>query len=408
MKFILTCFLVCFSFWLNGQDGFFHWRQNSNERINFLRDSLSGVVPTPIMTSRFSLNSEFWVQERLKSKTIERDLTIRFLVLSRCLTDFIQDSIATLELKKKQMQEDSLPERFKFTIQGIEKIQLGLKELPKQWWPMLIEKELALLEWEIHEEITRKSGLSALERDSLWMVTMVRNIQEALFLKNQLLPWHGVEVRSKQVYSLKASESTLTMDKNWKYFWGCDSLATAFHAENWKKIWATNQYKTIEKERMKEEYYFNNLQKTRENWEFLDQRENTLERMRAFVKQYDRVFLQEDSIRNVGILRARSPQELIDLKRERERWKMAYYQKGLAQLAEIGEGIEGGPTVQDYSKQKGYFKLKDVQNVKKQNIGPTSAELIQEEKETINPVLAFKTLQILHWNALPNSLKTLK
>jgi hypothetical protein len=77
-------------------------------------------------------------------------------------------------------------------------------------------------------------------------------------------------------------------------------------------------------------------------------------------------------------------------------------------LAEIGQGIEGGPTVQDYSKQKGYFKLKDVQNVKKQAIGPLTTEIIQEEKETINPVKSLMMLQILNWNELPNTFKTLK
>jgi hypothetical protein len=408
MKIIITCFMICFSFWLQGQDQFFHWKQSQNDRIAFLKDSLSKAFPTPLVESKYSFNSEFWVQERLKSKTIERDLTIRFLVLSGCFSDFFQDSIATLELKKKQMQEDSFPERYKVTIQGIEKLQTGLKELSKQWWPILIERELALIEWEIHEEISQKSDVSLLERDSIWKVNMIRNNQEALFLKNQLLPWHGVEVRSKQVFSLKTSESPSIMEKNWNYFWGCDSLAAPFSAEHWKMFCANNQYKTIEKERNKEEFYFNNLQKNRENWEFLDQRENTLERMRAFVTQYDRIYLQEDSIRNVAIMRARSPQELIDLKRERERWKMAYYKKGVAQLAEIGNGIEGGPTVQDYSKQKGFFKLKDVQNVKKQNFALSSVELNQEEKETINPVNAFHTLQILHWNGVPNSFKTLK
>jgi hypothetical protein len=348
----------------------------------------------------------------MKKKKMERDLTVRFLVLSAGLSDFIQDSINNLEFKKKALELDSLPERHQLAIQGIEKMQMGIKELPKQWWPMLIEKELAVLEWEKHEELITQLGslteYSPHNLDSIWMAGMIRNYQESVSLKNQLLPWHSVLIRSKQVFSLKASESSAMMGKNWRYFWGCDSSNKPFPAEKWKSLVSENQFKAVERERQKEELYFSDLQKNRENWEFLDKRENTLERMRAYVRQYDLVFFQEDSIRGIGIMRARSPQELIDLKRERERWRIGYYQKGMAQLSEIGEGIEGGPTVQDYSKQKGYFKLKDIQNVKKQAIGPLTTEIIQEEKETINPVKTLMMLQILNWNELPNSFKTLK
>ena len=412
MRSIFTGFFLIVTLFLKGQDAFFQWKQLHPERWIANNDSISNSIPAPQIQLENPLFSEVWAKNLMKKKKMERDLTVRFLVLSAGLSDFIQDSINNLEFRKKALEMDSLPERHQLAIQGIEKMQLGIKELPKQWWPMLIEKELAVLEWEKHEELISQLGslaeYSPHDLDSIWMVGMIRNYQESLSLKNQLLPWHGGLIRSKQVFFLKASESSAMMGKNWRYFWGCDSSNKPFAAEKWKSLVSENQFKTVERDRQKEELYFSDLQKNRENWEFLDKRENTLERMRAYVRQYDLVFFQEDSIRGIGIMRARSPQELIDLKRERERWRIGYYQKGMAQLAEIGEGIEGGPTVQDYSKQKGYFKLKDIQNVKKQAIGPLTTEIIQEEKETINPVKTLMMLQILNWNELPNSFKTLK
>ena len=412
MRIIFTGFFLIATLFLKGQDAFFQWKQLHPERWIANNDSISNSIPAPQIQLGNSLFSEVWAKNLMKKKKMERDLTVRFLVLSAGLSDFIQDSINNLEFRKKALEMDSLPERHQLAIQGIEKMQLGIKELPKQWWPMLIEKELAVLEWEKHEELISQLGslaeYSPHDLDSIWMVGMIRNYQESLSLKNQLLPWYGGLIRSKQVFFLKASESSAMMGKNWRYFWGCDSSNKPFAAEKWKSLVSENQFKTVERDRQKEELYFSDLQKNRENWEFLDKRENTLERMRAYVRQYDLVFFQEDSIRGIGIMRARSPQELIDLKRERERWRIGYYQKGMAQLSEIGEGIEGGPTVQDYSKQKGYFKLKDIQNVKKQAIGPLTAEIIQEEKETINPVKSLMMLQILDWNELPNTFKTLK
>jgi hypothetical protein len=412
MRIFFTGFFLIVTLFLKGQDAFFQWKQLHPEKWIANNDSISNAIPAPQIQLGNPLFSEVWAKNLMKKKKLERDLTVRFLVLSAGLSDFIQDSINNLEFRKKALELDSLPERHQLAIQGIEKMQLGIKELPKQWWPMLIEKELAVLEWEKHEELISQLGslteYSPQDLDSIWMVGMIRNYQESISLKNQLLPWNGGLIRSKQVFSLKASESSAMMGKNWRYFWGCDSSNKPFPAEKWKSLVAENQFKTVERERQKEELYFSDLQKNRENWEFLDKRENTLERMRAYVRQYDLVFFQEDSIRGIGIMRARSPQELIDLKRERERWRIGYYQKGMAQLAEIGQGIEGGPTVQDYSKQKGYFKLKDVQNVKKQAIGPLTTEIIQEEKETINPVKTLMLLQILDWNELPNSFKTLK
>ena len=412
MKLFSTVFFLLVTLLLKGQDAFFQWKQSHPERWFTISDSISKAIPVPQIELDHPLISEAWGKNLMKKKKMERDLTVRFLILSAGLSDFIQDSINILELKKIAWGMDSFPERHQLAIQGIEKIQLGIKDLRKQWWPLLIEKEMAVIEWEKHEElmsqIKSQSEYSPNELDSIWMVGMIRNVQEAVSLKNQLLPWNGVLIRSKQVFSLKTSESLVTMGKNWNYFWGCDSIKKPFPAEKWKGLVGENRIKNIELERQKEELYFSDLQKNRENWEFLDKRENTLERMRAYVRQYDLVFFQEDSIRGMGIMRARSPQELIDLKRERERWRMAYYQKGMAQLAEIGQGIEGGPTVQDYSKQKGYFKLKDVQNVKKQAIGPLTTEIIQEEKETINPVKSLMMLQILDWNELPNTFKTLK
>ncbi len=412
MRLIGTFFFLFTSFFVKGQEAFFHWKQWNSEKWMAIHDSIGMEIPLSQFQNDHPLFSQEWMKDRMQQKIRERNLTVRFLVLSKGLSEFIQDSIAILENKKITLSLDSFPERHQLTIQGIEKIQMGLKELPKQWWPMLIEKELAVLEWEKHEELTRRQiamgGLLSHEMDSVWMVEMIRNGQEAISLKNQLLPWHGVFVRSKQVYSLKISETSAIMGKNWNYFWGCDSLVRTFQAEKWNSLVGENRYKLVEKERERELTYFTDLQKNRENWEFLDKRENTLERMRAYVRQYNANYVLEDSIRGVGIMRARSPQELIDLKRERERWKMAYYQKGVAQLAEIGQGIEGGPTVNDYSKQKGYFKLKDVQNVKKPSITPVNTEIIQEEKETIIPVNTFKMLQILDWNGIPNSFKTLK
>jgi hypothetical protein len=215
-------------------------------------------------------------------------------------------------------------------------------------------------------------------------------------------------VRSKQVFSLKIQENLASIKIFTPYFWGCDSLKFSFPNEKWKEIWNEQRWTNIEQEKNREIAYFEGLQKNRETWEYLDRRENTLERMKAFVVHYDEVFKAEDSIRGALLLRARSPQELLELKRERERWKMDYYQKGVAQLAEIGQGMEGGPKVQDYSKQKGYFKLKDIQNVKKQIKNPEVLENIQEEKESIIPVKSFEMLQILQWDGPPYTFKTLK
>ena len=408
--FLLSFILIC-SLGLNAQEAFFQWKITQPDRWFFLLDSISKALPLPSPNLQDPISSESWVKEKWEKSAKERKITIRFLVLSKALNSFIEDSAQILEKRKLLLLEDSLPERHKIAIQGIEKMQQGIRDLAKTWWPQIIEKELALMEWECHEVLLKKTsnlGISPALSDSIWAVGMIRNAQEALLLKNQLLPWNGINVRSKQVFAIKCTEAPSIMKNNWNYFHGCDSNSFGFNEVLWKNRWSENRWLELEKEIGKETAYFKELQKNRENWEFLDRRENTLERMRAYVIQYDKGYFYEDSIRAAGIMRARSAQELLDLKRERERWKIGYYQKGLAQLADLGHGIEGGPTVKDYSKQKGYFKLKDVQNVKKQIKNTDILENIQEEKESIIPIKPFEMLQIPQWNGLPYTFKTLK
>ena len=411
MRTLFIGFFVVFSLGLKGQDSFFQWKMNHSDRWISLNDSIGKAFPTPIISSQDPIFSEGWTKEGLVKKTRERDLTVRFLVLSKALNDFILDSIQILEQKRIILLNDSMPERHKIAVQGIEKMQQGVRDMAKTLWPLLIEKELAVLEWECHEMLKQREsmiGISSALRDSIWMVGMIQNAQEALLLKNQLLPWNGVNVRSKQVFSLKILETSPNLKSVSSYFWGCDSVMATLSPEKWKQVWKENRWSDFEQENNREIAYFEGLQKNRETWEYLDRRENTLERMRAFVVHYDEVFKEEDSIRGAALLRARSAQELLELRRERERWKMDYYQKGMKQLAEIGQGMEGGPKVQDYSKQKGYFKLKDVQNVKKQMKNPEILENNPEEKETIIPNKPFEMLQIPQWSGLPYSFKTLK
>ena len=411
MRTLIIGFFVVVSFGLKAQESFFQWKRNHSDRWIFLTDSIGKAFPTPIYSSQDLLFSEHWAKAQMEKKSKERELTVRFLVLSKALNDFILDSIQILEQKKILLLKDTLPERHKIVVQGIEKMQQGVREMAKTLWPQLIEKELAVLEWECHEALLKKTsnlGISSALGDSLWAIGMIRNAQEALLLKNQLLPWNGINVRSKQVFAIKCTEAASIMKINWNYFQGCDSISIGFNEVLWKNRWSENRWIALEQEKNSETAYFDGLQKNRETWEYLDRRENTLERMKAFVVHYDEVFKVEDSIRGAVLLRARSPQELLDLKRERERWKIDYYQKGVTQLAEIGQGMEGGPKVQDYSKQKGYFKLKDIQNVKKQIKNPEILENNQEEKESIIPVKSFEMLQIPQWNGLPYSFKTLK
>ena len=158
MRIFFTGFFLIATLFLKGQDAFFQWKQLHPERWIANNDSISNSIPAPQIQLENPLFSEVWAKNLMKKKKMERDLTVRFLVLSTGLSDFIQDSINNLEFKKKSLEMDSLPERHQLAIQGIEKMQLGTKELPKQWWPMLIEKELAVLEWEKHEELISQLG----------------------------------------------------------------------------------------------------------------------------------------------------------------------------------------------------------------------------------------------------------
>jgi len=411
MNRLLTFVFLFFTFCSFGQDGFFYWKITHGESWKPIEDSIWKVHPFLVPPLKDTKESEDWIQKQWAKKNQEIAITNRFLILSAALKQCISDSIQLLEQKKQFLLSDSAAERHRLSIQGIEKITLGLQDLPKQWWPSILEKELALMEWEKHEEARKiwiESSLPQRERDSIWMVQLYRNAEEALLLKNQLLTWYGIQVQSKQVYSLKISTSESSVKNQWNYFWGCDTLKPIFQDGLWKTIVSENQWKVVEKQIKSEEQYFHTLLKNRENWEFLDKRENTLDKMREFVHQYDQVYVVEDSIRKQKISRARSSQEMVELKRELERWKMDYYQKGLIQLLEIGGGMEGGPTVQDYSKQKGYFKLKDVQNVKKPMLKASLPEIIPDEKETIIRNKPSEMLQIPNWNGFPNAFKTLK
>jgi hypothetical protein len=408
MKKIIALLFLFIALHSWAQDGFFQWKMQHPEKMRLLLDSSSIAITeqTHVLLPILALDTkaDFMIKTISSKREKEVKASIRFWTLNQAMHEWINDSISFILIKKNLLLSDSFPEAHRLTIAGYDKIIQELSLLPKNVWPKLVEKEMALWEWEfVQEELSKKQDPSVLMSDLVsWMY-------EASWIKPQMLMWEGISSRSKQLYSIKLNAKEEITLKNWAYFQGCDSNWVPFSVEIWKENVKRQDPNFWEKEHAEESRYFNGLEKQRLVWEYLDKRQNILDKMNAYVIQYEQQFAIQDSLKGLEVLRARSAQELIDKKRARELWRIEFYRKGIDELEQIGSEIEGGPTVVDHSKQSKYFRLKDQQNIFSPR--PISVPKIDLETEETAAEVSQINKRILKFPTLGpniNSFQTLK